>query len=72
MSQKQELKDRIEAKQHELQAKIAELKADARAGARTERVRLEAQLKDLREHLAQGWDNLTERAARALNAFLDG
>jgi ElaB/YqjD/DUF883 family membrane-anchored ribosome-binding protein len=69
--QKQELKNRIEAKQHELQARIAQLKADTRAEARNERARLEAKLKDLRDALSKGWDEVTERAAKALNALIE-
>lgn len=70
MSEKDELRDRVEAKRKRLEARLAELKADSRAEARDERERLEKQLADVGASLREGWENLSEKAAGKLNEWL--
>jgi len=70
MSEVEELKQRIEAKKHEIQAEIAEKKADADASQRAEIERLEDKLADLRSRLEGGWEDVTESIASRLNDWL--
>lgn len=70
MSQKQELKDRIEAKKKRLQARLAELKADGREQARKEAEALRGSLEDLEARMKEGAEGLTEAVAKKLNDWL--
>lgn len=70
MSQRDELKDRVEAKKLRLQAKLHELKADTRSTSRDEVRKLQAKLDALSEDLKGGWDSVTEKAASKLNEWL--
>ena len=70
MTEKEELKNRIKAKQHELEARFEELKADSRAEAREERDKLRTRLNELQEAIKGGWDNITDRVAAKLNDWL--
>lgn len=70
-SQSQELKERVNAKQKELEAEISRLKADARGGARGQIERLEGKLAEMREVLRDGWDRVTEAGAAKLNRLLE-
>ncbi len=70
MNQKQELKTRVVAKQKELEARIATLQADAGAAAREERAKLERKLREAKEQVKNGWDQMTEDVAAKLNAWL--
>jgi len=71
LSNTEQLKDRINAKKHELLAKIDELKADTRQDAASARDKVQAKLKDLEETLRDGWDNLTDAVSAKLNKWLD-
>lgn len=70
MSQKNELKDRVEAKKLKLQAKLKDLKANASSDSRDEIKKLEARLDALGESVKDGWDDLTEKVAGKLNQWL--
>jgi hypothetical protein len=70
MSQKSELKNRVEAKKLKLQAKIKELQANASSDSREEVKKLEARLNALGESLRDGWDDLTENVSSKLNQWL--
>lgn len=71
LKQKEILKNRAEAKTKELEARLANLKADAREGASDEIERIRTSLDDLAEAARAGWDNLTESLARRVNTILD-
>lgn len=71
MSQFDELKDRVSAKQHRLEARLAELRADVRAKGREEGDRLETELKSVRDSIKDGWESVTEEVAAKLNQWLD-
>lgn len=70
MKEKEELRSRVEAKKKRLEARIEELKADAGASAREEKRKIDEELKQLSAALQEGWDNLTEDAARKVNDWL--
>jgi len=63
MGQKEELRDRVEAKKKHIESRISELKADSRSEAREESKKLEARLDSLAETIQDGWDDLTEAVA---------
>jgi hypothetical protein len=67
---KDELKNRVEAKQRELQARYLELKADTQERTRDERDRVKRKLDELQDAVKDGWDNLSERVAAKLNDWL--
>lgn len=71
ISRNEELKDRIKAKQHELQARFEELKADSRSEARDERDRVKTKLDELQEAIKDGWDNISDRVTAKLNDWLN-
>ena len=62
-----ELKDRIEAKKHELLARLNELKADSRAEASEQSSKIKLKLDELEDTLKEGWD----KAAVKLNSWLN-
>jgi hypothetical protein len=66
-----ELKDRVEARKHELMAKYNEAKADSRADAASKRDRIKARLDELDDALRDGWDNVSESVASKLNSWLE-
>lgn len=70
MSSTDELKDRIEAKKHELQKEIAELKADSSEKGRQRIGSLEAKIEELDGHLRSSWDNLSDAVVGKLNQLL--
>jgi hypothetical protein len=70
MSQKDELKNRVEAKKLNLQAKIKEPQADASSESREEMRKLQAKLDTLGESVKEGWDDLTEKVSGKLNEWL--
>ena len=70
MSQKDELKNRVEAKKLKLQAKIKELQADASSASRDEAHKLQAKLDGLSESVKDGWDDLTDAISGKLNEWL--
>lgn len=71
MNQKEELKARVHAKKKELEARLATLKADAGAGAREEREKIEQKLSQLGDEIRNGWEELTENVAAKLNRWLE-
>ena len=66
-----ELRDRIEARKHELLAKYNELKADSRHDAADARTRVKAKLDELELHLKSGWDKVSDDVRTRLNKWLD-
>ena len=66
----EELKNRIEAKKHQLLAFLAETKADTEGAVSEKRKDAEGKLKQLDEHLKDGWERLTDQVADKLNAWL--
>jgi hypothetical protein len=70
MSQKEELKNRVEAKKLRLQAKIKELQADASSTSRDEVNKLQTKLDGLSESVKDGWDDLTDAISGKLNEWL--
>jgi hypothetical protein len=66
-----ELRDRIEARKHELLAKYNELKADTRKEASETRTRVKERLDELETHLKQGWAKVSDDVRVKLNSWLD-
>jgi hypothetical protein len=66
-----ELKDRIEARKHELMQKLNDLKADSRKEASEGRDRIKARLSELEDALKEGWNNVSESVAGKLNHWLE-
>lgn len=66
-----ELKDRIEARKHELLAKYNELKADGRKEAGQKRDQIKAKLDELETDLKEGWDKVSDNVRAKLNKWLD-
>ena len=71
MTKQEELKDRIEAKRHELLAKYNELKADTRHGASDVRSKLKVKLDELELHLKGGWEKVSDATRAKLDHWLD-
>lgn len=70
LSQKEELKDRVRAKRKEIEARLAQESADAKAQGRESKKQLEQKLEELNDLLKDGWDDLTEGVAAKLNTWL--
>lgn len=70
ISQKDELKNRVEAKQRELQARLSELKANTQQRSREELTRIETKLRELKDVLKEGWEDLSESTTRRINQWL--
>ncbi len=66
-----ELRDRIEARKHELLAKLNELKADTRREASEARARFKTRLDELEVHLKTGWVKVNDEVRTKLNQWLD-
>lgn len=66
-----ELRDRIEARKHELLAKYNELKADSRKEASDTRTRLKARLDELEAHLKLGWAKVNDDVRTKLSSWLE-
>ena len=66
-----ELRDRIEARKHELLAKYNDLKADSREEAAELRTRLKSRLDELELHLKSGWTKLNDDVRTKLNRWLE-
>jgi hypothetical protein len=66
-----ELRDRIEARKHELLAKYNELKADTRRDTADTRTHVKAKLDELEDHLKNGWDKVSDDVRTKLNRWLD-
>jgi len=65
-----ELKDRIEARKLLINAKLVELRADARHEAAGIRDKLSASLSELETTLHDGWDNVNDSVRAKLDAWL--
>jgi hypothetical protein len=65
----EELKHRILARKHELEAKLEHLKADTAAKSVEVRNSIQQDLDDLGSRIAEGWENLSESAINALNEW---
>jgi hypothetical protein len=65
-----ELKDRVEARKHELLSRFNDLKADSRADAAGERDRIKSKLDELEGSLKDGWDRVSDAVASKLNDWL--
>jgi len=66
-----ELRDRVEARKHELLAKYNELKADTRREASEARTRLKTRLDELELQLKDGWTKVSDDVRAKLNSWLD-
>jgi len=66
-----ELRDRVEARKHELLAKYNELKADTRREASEARTRLKTRLDELGLQLKDGWTKVSDDVRAKLNSWLD-
>jgi len=66
----EELKNRVVAKQKQLEPRLSELKADAQAATADEIERIKTRLSEVREAVKGGWDNLSEQSAKKLNEWL--
>ena len=62
-----ELKDRIEAKKHELLSRLAELKADSRAEAREQSSKIKLRLDEVEDYIKEGWDKANVKLSEWLN-----
>lgn len=70
MNHKSELKDRIEARKKELESKLSELKADTKGEVREKIDYIGKELKNLKDILSDGWDNVNEKISQKLNEWL--
>ena len=66
-----ELRDRVEARKHELLAKYNELKADSRRDASDARDKVKAKLDELEAHIKDGWAKVSDDVRTKLNRWLD-
>lgn len=66
-----ELRDRIEARKHELLSKYNDLKADSRQEASETRTRLKARLDELEAHLKLGWAKVNDEVRTKLSRWLE-
>ena len=66
-----ELRDRVEARKHELLSKFNDLKADSRHEAAEARTRIKARLEELEAHLKAGWAKVNADVRTKLNQWLD-
>jgi hypothetical protein len=71
LGKSEELKDRVEARRHQLLSKYNELKADTRREASEARKRLKARLDELEDSLKGGWNNMSDAVKAKLNQWLD-
>lgn len=71
MDKSDELRDRVEARKHELLAKYNELKADSRKEALEARTRLKAKLDELEAHLKLGWAKVNDEVRTKLSQWLE-
>ncbi|TMQ09774.1 MAG: phosphoenolpyruvate carboxylase [Deltaproteobacteria bacterium] len=66
-----ELRDRVEARKHQLLSKYNELKADSRHEAAETRTRVKARLDELEAHLKAGWAKVNDDVRTKLNRWLE-
>lgn len=61
MDKTAQLKDRVEAKKHELMSRLHELRADARAEVAEEAKSLKAKLDEVEAYLREGFDKASSK-----------
>jgi hypothetical protein len=61
MDKMNQLKDRVDARKHELMAKLHDLRADGRKEADVEKKSIQARLDELQDAIKDGWDKATDR-----------
>lgn len=66
-----ELKNRIEARKHELLARLETIKADTRHEAAAARDSIKVKLEELETHLKDGWEKLSDAVKTQLNKWLE-
>jgi hypothetical protein len=66
-----ELRDRVEARKHELLSKYNDLKADSRKEVAEHRTRLKARLDELEAHLKHGWAKINDEVRTKLSRWLE-
>ena len=71
MSNTSELKNRVEAKKHDLLARYNELKADSRKEAADARDKVKAKLDEIAEDIKDGYENMSDKVKTKLNEWLD-
>jgi hypothetical protein len=71
MEKGSELRDRIEARKHELLSKYNDLKADTRHEAAAARTRIKARLDELELHLKSGWTKISDDVRLTLDRWLE-
>jgi hypothetical protein len=67
-----ELRDRVEARKHELMAKLHDLKADTRKEARAQRDHIQHSLEELEAHIKNGWEKIDNTVRAKLDKWLAG
>jgi hypothetical protein len=67
---KEELKDRVNVRKHELLAQLSALKADVRHEATEARENISARLQELEDMVRDGWDNLSDAAKGKIDRWL--
>ncbi len=65
-----ELRDRVEARKHELLSKLHDLKADTRKDAAERRDRVQRKLDELELHLKNGWNKVDLAVRQKLDKWL--
>ena len=70
-SKSEELRDRVEARRHELLAKYNDLKADTRKEAAETRDKLRARLDEIADDVKDGYEDLSDAVKTKLNKWLD-
>jgi len=71
LGKSEELRDRVEARRHQLLSKYNELKADTRKEANELRTQLKARLDEVEDAIKAGWHDMSEAARTKLNQWLD-
>lgn len=71
LTKSEELKDRVEARRHELLARYNELKADTRKEAAEARDKVKSKLDEITDDIKQGYENLSDAVKTKLNEWLD-
>jgi DNA anti-recombination protein RmuC len=70
VSQREVLRDRVNAKRKEMEAELLKARADAREQGEKMKGQLEKKLDELNDLLRDGWTNMTEEVASKLNRWL--
>jgi hypothetical protein len=71
MNKTDELKDRVEARKHELLSRYNELKADSRHEAIEMRSKLKLKLDELEREIEHGWERVDDTVRAKLNRWLE-